>query len=373
MVNKQYYMGIISGTSVDAVDVAIIDLKDKIDCVATHTHPFPSSLRQSVLALSHGTAAIEDLARTDVLLGRLFAEAVNTILNQSGITAGDIHAIGSHGQTVRHYPDNDIPFTTQIGDPNTIAALTGITTVADFRRKDLVYGGQGAPLAPVFHRQLLGHDQAYAVVNIGGMANITYLPTDPQQPILGFDSGPGNVLLDSWYHQHHEGYFDKDGTWAASGKMNDKLLQQFLDDSYFKRSPPKSTGREYFNLNYLSRYLDQTDEKLSPQDVQASLTALTALSIAKAIHNYVGTEIEVVISGGGVYNNHLMSLLQHYLSPCSVKSIADYGVDPDAVEAMAFAWFAAQTLSKSKIDLTAITGSRQSAVLGGIYFSDSEQ
>ena len=363
-----YYIGLMSGTSVDAVDVAIVDLADdKINCIAAHTHPFPSSLRQAVLQLANNeTNHIEVLARTDVLLGRVFAEAVQCVLKKAKLKAAQITAIGSHGQTVRHCPHDQIPFTMQIGDPNVIAALTGITTVADFRRKDIAHGGQGAPLAPVFHRALFNQHQPLAVVNIGGMANLTYLPAQPEQPVMGFDTGPGNVLLDQWYHRHHRQPFDRDGAWAATGRCDKLLLQQLLADAYFQQPPPKSTGREYFNLAWLDQALQRLGDVVLPQDVQATLVNLTTQSIADAVKQFIPEVTDVVIAGGGVHNQHLINTLTKQLSHYSVKSIQTYHIDPDALEAMMFAWLAKQTLAKQNLDLTSITGGQRSSILGGI-------
>lgn len=295
-----------------------------------------------------------------------FAAAINQFLQVYNIAPAQIEAIGSHGQNIYHHPHPPYPFTLQIGDPNTIAALTGITTVADFRRKDLAYGGQGAPLVPAFHAEIFRHPHKNRViVNIGGIANITVLPADPTQPVIGFDTGPGNALLDSWIAKHLEQTHDHDGKWAAQGQYSETLLNALLSDPYFFHPSPKSTGREYFNLNWLKNFLPFTAK---PVDIQATLVELTARSIIDAINKHM-LEGEIFVCGGGAHNAFLMQRLGSLAKNYTVSSTQTLHISPDWIEAMAFAWLAKQTLEKKPGNMPQVTGARQTAILGGIYHS----
>lgn len=361
------YIGLMSGTSVDGIDAALVDFASaQPRLVASHYAPFTPALREKILALcSPGDNEIQRLGELDIELGRAFATAVKALLDKSQTPRDMIKAIGSHGQTVRHMPHAPFPFTLQIGDPNIIAAETGITTIADFRRKDVALGGQGAPLVPAFHQHSFASSTvARAVVNIGGMANASLLIES--RPVIGFDVGPGNVLLDHWIHQHQQKNHDENGSWAAQGNIQAALLKHLLDDPFFKLPPPKSTGREYFNANWLNRHL--VAEQYSPVDVQATLTELTAQSILQAVTPYLDKG-EILVCGGGAHNAFLMSRLQALAeSNLQVASTAKYGLDPDWIEAIAFAWLARQTLQQQTGNLPAVTGSRQAAILGGVYF-----
>ena len=248
---QELYIGLISGTSMDAVDAVLVNLAaEPLQLIATHSEPISEKLKCSLLNLCQpGENAINRMGHTDIELGQLFAKSCLTLLKKAKVTAKDIHAIGSHGQTIRHMPNATLPFTLQIGDPNTIAAMTHITTVADFRRRDMALGGQAAPLAPAFHHYLLRDaNENRWVLNIGGIANVTFLASDAKQPTIGFDTGPGNTLLDAWCFQHLGKPFDDAGNWASGGSVHSELLSRFLADPYFHLAPPKSTGREYFNL-----------------------------------------------------------------------------------------------------------------------------
>ncbi|MBV8802059.1 MAG: anhydro-N-acetylmuramic acid kinase, partial [Gammaproteobacteria bacterium] len=302
---------------------------------------------------------IARLANLDVILGKRFAETVNTLLKNQSLYSHQIKAIGSHGQTIRHYPDRQ--FTLQIGDPNIIAAETGITTISDLRRGDMAYGGQGAPLVPAFHQYVLSdHAKDRVIVNIGGIANITLLPAKNNN-VIAFDTGPGNTLLDAWTEKHLQKPYDANGDWASQGKINQSLLEKLLSDEYFNLTGPKSTGREYFNLTWLSEYLPKD---LIPVDVQATLTALTAHSIIRSINQYLPNS-EILICGGGVHNNFLMRLLTCLKQPlCSTQN---YGINPDLMEAMAFAWLAKQTIDRKPGNIPSVTGAKCPAILGGIY------
>ncbi len=369
--SSNLYIGLMSGTSMDAVDCVLADLSDPMHVIDFKTIEIPTELKQDILSLcqEQGDNQIQTLGETDVALGRLFASAVLSLLEKNQISAEQIHAIGSHGQTIRHQPpgQRDEAFTIQIADPNTIASLTNITTVADFRRKDMTLGGQGAPLLPSFHHYLFkSSDTDRIILNIGGMANITLLRKDDDQ-IIGFDTGPGNVLLDNWIHQTLQKDFDKNGEWAASGKSNQGLLACMLEDSYFASPPPKSTGREYFNQHWMDNILEIYGKEIPPQDVQATLTTLTASSIAQAIESIINAG-EVIVCGGGVNNKFLMQCLASELNTFSINSSDHYGISSNALEAFAFAWFAKNTLERKALDLSFITGSSRPHVMGGIYY-----
>lgn len=280
----EYYIGIISGTSMDAVDAVLVDystIPGKI--IETYSEPMPDDLRRDLLQLmSPQPFTFPFLGKLDVQVGKLFAQTANKLIQKSNVQKDNIIAIGSHGQTVWHQPDGEIPFTIQIGDPNIIAEETGIATVADFRRRDISVGGQGAPLVPVFHEALFRTDQEDRVVlNLGGIANISVLSKSLNNPIIGFDTGPANTLSDLWYQRHFNKSFDGNGDWAASGSVNEKLLKTMLKDVYFDRKFPKSTGREYFNLVWIDKFLYDFESKLKLEDVQATLVELTALTIQK--------------------------------------------------------------------------------------------
>ncbi len=360
---SELYIGLMSGTSADGIDAALVDFSQpQPRLVHSYYYKFPSDLRQAILGLCQsGADEIKRMGDLDILLGNAFADAVHVLLQESQTSAKQVRAIGCHGQTIRHYPDRR--YTLQVGDPNIIAAETHITTIADFRRRDMALGGQGAPLVPAFHQAVFAKKgQNRAIVNIGGIANITLLSGDDPN-ILGFDTGPGNTLLDAWTEQHLQQAYDKDGAWASEGKVNPVLLEKLLADPFFQASPPKSTGREYFNLEWLGKYLVTP---LSPADVQATLIALTAQSIVAAIKNYF-SQAEIIICGGGIHNTLLMDQLKNNAAPLSVYSTREFGIDPDWVEAIAFAWLAKQTLSSQTGNITAVTGAKQAAILGGIY------
>ncbi len=331
--------------------------------LASYYQPFSLSLRQSILDLSHpGLDEINRLGELDVLLGKQFAVAANQLL----LAHSDkiIRAIGSHGQTIRHHPERH--FTLQIGDPNCIAAETGITTVADFRRRDVALGGQGAPLVPAFHAAIFrSPDQNRVIINIGGIANITILPADPALPVIGFDTGPGNTLLDAWATAQLGQSYDDKGGWARSGKIHSDLLAHLLRDPFFKRKAPKSTGREYFHLEWLNRHLSLA---VASEDIQSTLVELTAQTMIDAILPYFSSA-EVFICGGGVHNFFLMERLKILAPQWSIQSTAALGVNPDWIEAMAFAWLAKQTLGHLSGNLTTVTGATKPAILGGVYYA----
>jgi len=365
------YIGLMSGTSVDGIDAALVEFNPTQPLPllkATHYHPWPLALRDQLLYLSQQTrelSTLHEVATLDIQVGELFAQAVLALLKQANLVAKQITAIGSPGQTLYHQPNAYPPYTWQLGDPNVIAQLTEIPTVADFRRRDVAAGGQGAPLTPAFHQAAFRSAQETRVVlNIGGIANITVLPEDPQLPVIGFDTGPGNALLDAHIYQHQQIRVDNNGAWAARGQVQVALLQSLLSDSYFTKPAPKSTGRDYFNLDWLGRYL-VTSSSYSPIDIQATLSRLTIESITQAVLPY--SPARLLVCGGGVHNSYLMNGLATQLSGCVVESTLHHGIDPDWVEAVSFAWFAQQRLAQQPNNLPSVTGARTKVVMGGIY------
>ena len=296
------YIGLMSGTSLDGIDAALVEfIHDYPRLISTHYQPYPDPLRTRIAQLCQPELGdIEQLGVMDIELGRQFATAVQELITRAGITPDAVRAIGSHGQTVRHHPQGTHPFTIQIGDPNLLAELSGITTVADFRRRDLAAGGEGAPLVPAFHQAVFRTDHPRVVVNIGGIANLTWLPYPLPEPVAGFDTGPGNTLMDSWVRRHLSLPHDAEGGWASQGKIHAGLLERLLADQYFSRSPPKSTGRETFNLAWLDAALGAFHARpIAAVDVQATLGELTAVSIARAVLTFCPAVREVLVCGGG--------------------------------------------------------------------------
>ncbi len=367
------HIGLISGTSVDAVDTVLVDFELALPrIVATREHPIPPRLRQALLGAA-ARDSLQGVLRLDVSMGEVFAQSAIAILRQSRIPPSSVRAIGSHGQTVLHQPSGEVPYTLQIGDPNIIAERTGITTVADFRRRDMAAGGQGAPLAPAYHCALFRHpDRSRVIVNVGGIANITVLPSDPAAAVHGFDTGPGNGLMDAWIAKHRGDPFDRDASWARSGQVNESLLSKLEGDDYFAMTPPKSTGRDYFNLEWLEGIARRMDTAPSPVDVQRTLCELSARTIATAIGQHAGDAGEVLICGGGAHNPLLRARLGARLDPTPLAGTDDYGMDPDYVEAAAFAWLARQTLAGMAGNLPSVTGASRHVPLGGIYLAGSE-
>jgi len=367
----EYYIGLMSGTSMDAVDAALVDFERGPRLIATHRRPLPEDLRRDLRALAEGGIAheLEGYGRLDTVLGELFAAAALGVIEASGVAGARIRAIGSHGQTVRHRPDGPHPFSLQIADPNIIAERTGVTTVADFRRRDLAAGGQGAPLVPAFHELVFrdpGEDRV--VLNIGGIANVTCLPGARDARVIGFDTGPGNVLMDAWCARHLGRPYDRDGAWAAQGTVIEPLLEAWLEDPFFSRPPPKSTGREHFHLTWLEQGLAAAGaENAAPADVQGTLCELTAASVARAVRAYAPGTRRLLVCGGGAANTNLMERLRRRMPGCTVESTAVHGLDPQWVEATAFAWLARRTLAGTPGNLPAVTGARRPVILGAIY------
>ncbi|WP_193166059.1 anhydro-N-acetylmuramic acid kinase [Microbulbifer hainanensis] len=365
----ELYIGLMSGTSVDSIDAVLVDFGEKdtlqTKIVSTLGHPISPALREAILALcAPGPSELDRAGQLDREIGQVFADAVLSLLDRAGVQPGDVAAIGSHGQTVRHRPPGSVslPFSLQLGDPNSIAALTGITTVADFRRRDMALGGQGAPLMPAFHQAAFATDRDRAVVNIGGMANITELSADGS--VYGYDTGPGNALLDYWVGLHKGKSYDEDGAWAASGRVHPELLNRLMADPYFAAKPPKSTGRETFNASWLEGA--SAGLEVAPVDIQATLAEVTAASIADAAHQFASGG-ELLVCGGGARNKDLMARLRRRLPTWSIACTGSYGIDADWLEAVGFAWLARQTLLGLPGNCPGVTGARKKTILGGIY------
>ncbi|HEY7873130.1 MAG TPA: anhydro-N-acetylmuramic acid kinase [Rudaea sp.] len=359
------YLGLISGTSADGIDAVLVRFTPKLEVIAARTSPYPDDLHARIVALARNDAAItlDDLGHLDVEIGACFADAALALLREANVAPHALSALGSHGQTVCHRPSGPHPFTLQLGDPNVIAERTGIVTVADFRRADVAAGGQGAPLLPALHASVFA-DNAIprAILNLGGIANLTLLV--PGKPVLGFDTGPANCLMDAWSQQLRGMPRDEGGGWARSGRVDAALLQRLMDDPYFALPPPKSTGREVFNLDWLDARLPGN---LAPEDVQATLLQLSARSIAIALRDNAPEICEVYACGGGVHNAALMDALRAELPGMKLETTAALGLDPDFVEAVGFAWLARARLENVPGNLPSVTGARGARVLGGIY------
>jgi anhydro-N-acetylmuramic acid kinase len=361
-----YYVGLMSGTSADGTDAVVIEFTGgKPTLVATHFAPYSDSTRAAIQALT--IAGGEELTRMGILdqaLASCFAEAALRVIEEAGIDRQSVRAIGSHGQTLRHHPEGSHPFTLQIGDPNRIAELTGITTVADFRRRDMAAGGQGAPLAPGFHRAVFGRPgSALAVLNVGGIANVSLL-TDAE-PVLGFDTGPGNTLMDLWTQRHQHTPFDRDGVWAMSGNVDPPLLSRFLADPFFALTPPKSTGPDYFSATWLEQHLSALATVPAPQDVQRTLLELTAHTVVEELRAHRPEQLAVC--GGGAHNGALLARLSSLMPQTSVTTTEPLGIHPDWVEAVCFAWLAARRLEGKSGNEPAVTGASGTRVLGAVY------
>jgi anhydro-N-acetylmuramic acid kinase len=361
------YVGIMSGTSLDGIDIALVELSSprQARLIDACCIPFPPAVYQQLLDLcSPGADEIRRAGLAGQNWARLAAEGVSRILERNGLSPDQVVAIGSHGQTIRHHPESG--FSTQIGAPALLTELAGISVVSDFRSRDLAAGGEGAPLVPAFHDWLLrSPDQARTLVNVGGFANLTVL--EPDQPIAGFDSGPGNVLLDHWTQLHQSRPYDEGGDWARSGTVCPALLEAMLDDPYFQRRGPKSTGREYFHPTWLEQKLALLPSRPAAEDVQATLTELTARSIAMAVQHSASTTDQVYVCGGGARNRLLLERLQTLLDPLPVATTSALGVDPDWMEAIAFAWLAWRCLERQPGNQPDVTGASGPRILGAHY------
>ncbi|RLU10148.1 anhydro-N-acetylmuramic acid kinase [Pseudomonas prosekii] len=358
------YIGVMSGTSLDGLDIALIEQTSAIKLIATHYIPMPDTLRAELLGLC--ASGPDEIARSAIAQQNwvtLAAQGIHALLDQQHLKPADIRAIGSHGQTIRHEPARG--FTVQIGNPALLTELTGITVVSDFRSRDVAAGGQGAPLVPAFHEALFEQQPGNrAVLNVGGFSNLSLI--EPGKAVAGFDCGPGNVLLDAWIHQQRGDNFDRDGQWAASGKVEPTLLSELLSDPFFVTKGPKSTGREVFNLAWLMQHLSHLPT-FAAEDVQATLLELTALTIIESLQSAQSNTRELLVCGGGAHNAALMARLASLLPNAKVSSTAAYGVDPDWVEAMAFAWLAHCCLEGIAANRPSVTGARGLRILGAIY------
>ena len=361
--NAELYVGIMSGTSLDGIDAALLDLSGATPkLLATHYQTYSESLKTTLLELHQ--PAPNELHQAQVTANGLsydYASATHALLLKANINAGQVKAIGCHGQTIRHRPEAG--YTIQLGNAALLAELSGITVVSDFRSRDIAAGGQGAPLVPAFHNMMLRHPDVHRViVNIGGISNLTNLA--PGEPTSGFDCGPGNLLMDAWINRHLGQPYDKNGAWANSGMVIPPLLKDFLAEPFFHTSPPKSCGRDLFNMNWLERHL-QGDE--TPVNVQATLLALTVQAIGAAITAYCKNAREVYLCGGGAHNTALINLLIETLPACRIQLTDHLGIEADWMEAIAFAWLAQQNLSNHSANLPEVTGARHSCILGAIY------
>ena len=371
------FVGVMTGTSVDGLDIAAIevDLDEKIEFIASETTAFPIDLRENLLALSKAEAtSISSYGKLDAALGKFIGNSVNSFLRRFGIDPKEVRAIGSHGQTIRHQPPgthgkDEQSFTLQIGDPNQIAHITKIITIADFRRMDIAAGGQGAPLVPLFHQKILKKQSSdTALVNIGGIANITYI----EKVLHGYDIGPGNCLVDAWCQRNLNKPYDDQGQWARTGKLNDQLLKRLLNEPYFSVQPPKSTGKELFSLDWLKKNTTEYHlERMNSQDVQRTLLELTAVTISKSLKNAPNVS-NVIVCGGGRSNEFLMQRISSLLDledkgGYFLDASERWGIDGDSLEASAFAWLAFRRLNNLVGAVPSVTGAKKPSILGAIY------
>ncbi|MDP8566484.1 anhydro-N-acetylmuramic acid kinase [Methylophilus aquaticus] len=365
--HSRYFIGMMSGTSLDGVDTVLVQQSvEGVRQLAEHFLPYPENIKQTLLALHHPAMnELHEAAITANALARLYAESVHQLLAKAAIPASAISAIGCHGQTIRHCPDlqDGLAYTSQIGNLARLAELTNISVVGDFRSRDIAAGGQGAPLVPAFHQAVFAHaTNNRAIINIGGIANISWLPA--QGAVTGFDSGPGNMLLDQWINQHTGKPYDADGAFSACGTVNNALLQAMLAEPYLQITPPKSTGRDLFNQIWLTHHLQQMTD--TPQNVARTLLEFTALTIADAIHKHCPDVHEIFVCGGGVHNGMLMSRIAAALH-MPVQKTEELGIGADWVEAVAFAWLAQRCVDGLSGNLPAVTGAAGPRILGAIY------
>ncbi len=364
---ERLFIGIMSGTSRDGLDAVLVGLEDQnFRLICARMTPYPDSIGLPLWRLVESAhCGLEDLGRLHTLFGEFAATCVAELLREAQISASRVTAIGFSGHTVFHQPEPPNAFTLQLGNPNIVAARTGIDTVADLRGMDVAVGGQGAPLLPAFHAwRFASAEESRIVVNVGGIANLTRLV--PGEPIVGFDSGPANTLMDAWARRHSIGNYDDDGRWARSGIANANLLRMLQSDDYFARKPPKSTGLEYFNLNWLDRHVAVLGD-LRPADVQATLLELTATSIAESATDVCPRLDRLIVCGGGCYNSALMDRLRALLPLVTIETSEAHGIAPEWVEAAGFAWFAQARLEGRPANVPSVTGAREHVHLGGVY------
>ncbi len=357
------YLGLMSGTSMDGIDAALVDVSTH-HLLGSLTKPYTPEVRDLLQSLiNQATTTLANIWQLHTLVGKEFANAANDLLDQYSVKRESITAIGSHGQTIRHEPLATIPYTIQLGCPHTISSLTGMTVVADFRTRDMVVGGQGAPFAPLYHQALWEHSkQAMAIVNLGGVANITFL--GPDMPAYGYDLGPGNCLMDDWVQHHLSTNYDHNGDFAAQGTLIPALLETLLSDDYFHLPLPKSVCKSYFSPEWLQPKLTAD---FSPKDVQATLLAFSAQTIVNAVHRHAVPVQRLALCGGGAHNQAMLTRIQKLLPEVAVTSTQALGIDPDFLEAMMMAWLADQALNGKHLNLTHITGAAKPIILGAIY------
>ncbi|HHF6669406.1 TPA: anhydro-N-acetylmuramic acid kinase [Haemophilus influenzae] len=376
----QYYLGMMSGTSLDGVDIALVDFSQDPQLILSDFFPMPEDLREKLTTLIQvGETTLQNLGELDHKLALLYSDCVNAFLQKNTFLPNQIQAIGCHGQTVWHSPNSQFPFTMQLGDMNLLAAKTGISVIGDCRRKDMAWGGQGAPLVPAFHKAVFSNPNfATVVLNIGGISNVSIL--FPNQAVIGFDTGPGNTLLDQWIEKHQGLRYDENGEWAAKGKVNKVLLDELLNEPFFSLPAPKSTGRELFNLVWLNHKIAKIREKLTalsvemsfrPEDVQATLVELTVTSIVNAL-NQLQTDLpkRLLVCGGGTKNSLIMRGLHDNLLDWQVSTTTEQGFDIDYVEAAAFAWLAYCRINNLPANLPSVTGAKSAVSLGAIFPKD---
>ena len=358
-----------SGTSIDSIDVCLADFTKQPKIITQYTTIFDAETKQEILNLCHShQISLAYLAQLDARLGALFGNTALELIKQCNLPHGTIKGIGCHGQTIYHGPKDSLGVTMQIGDPNRIAAITNITTVSDFRRKDIALNGEGAPLVPAFHAAMFqSNSNNRIIVNIGGMSNITVLPKAAHHPATGFDTGPGNVLLDSWIKKNRQEEYDNNGIWGASGTVARNLLNEMLQHPFLSAPPPKSTGREMFNQAWLDQLLLK-HQPIPPQDIQCTLTHFTAKAIVLGVQQSAILDGEIILCGGGAYNQFLVNLIAKALPQFTVLTSLAFHIAPTMIEPMAFAWLAKQTLEKKTGNLPCVTGASRAAILGGIYY-----
>ncbi|MBW0148696.1 anhydro-N-acetylmuramic acid kinase [Marinobacter arenosus] len=360
------WIGLMSGTSMDGIDAVLVSFDGRsVNVHASETLSYPDDLRHRLLAVSQNLGTPDEVGELDTLTGTLFADAACRVIERSGFSPSAIRAIGSHGQTIRHQPSGFAPFSIQIGNAAVIAERTGITTISDFRSRDMAAGGQGAPLVPAFHKAFFSSDREdRCILNLGGIANITWIPADSTEPVIGFDTGPANALMDAWCLNQTGLPYDTDGHWAAEGRVDEELLRDMLSDAYFARPAPKSTGKERFNLDWVKTQV-QRHPDIPAENVQRTLLQLTVASIIEQMPS--APAMKMYACGGGTRNPLLMQELEKVMAPTPLAITTELGLDPQWVEPVAFAWLAQQTLAGSPGNLPDVTGARGPRILGAIH------
>ncbi|MBL7003885.1 MAG: anhydro-N-acetylmuramic acid kinase [Gammaproteobacteria bacterium] len=372
MQSCDFYIGIMSGTSLDGIDIALVTFKqNKTKLIDSVTVPYQHKTKEKIDTLVNSReCSLHLLCEVDRQIATEYTSAVLELLKINNLEPQQIKAIGCHGQTIKHSPNNDIPYTFQIGDPNTLAALSGITTVADFRRKDIALGGQGAPLTPAFHQHAFqDKEKNRLIINIGGITNVTILPKENSPlEIIGFDTGPGNTLMDHFFQMNFQQPYDKSGDLAKQGKILKPLIDHILkSETYFELPPPKSTGTDYFNLAWFDSFNPNLIDSNKPIDLLATLNELTAITIASAINKLPISVDEIYFCGGGIHNTTLVKSIKKHTG-INYFSTEKLGVQPDYLEAIAFAWFAKNTLEGKTSNLPSVTSASKPTILGGIFF-----